>query len=341
VWKDIVPLIAIHLDFISMISLKKTCILCNYTCDIETILKNSDFTASNIMSNEKIGEILLVRYAQSNNKKFFKRLWNVQRQEDKDNKMHAISLLYNFPMYDFHSITNAYKGKIENPADKAERVHNVRNNALKKVIYSGNNIATRLLLANKADPNIQLTMDFSLLHFAVRAGDANKTQLLIEYGANIHKKDGHDNVPLHIAAVAGNVQVVRILYKKGAIIDSCNYYNQTPLHKACENGHYKVVRYLLKKGANINQQDYGGDTPLNLASCKGWLRIVQLLLEKGALPTIGKDNRSNAYWYNHPAVAKLLDDYGIPPCLEERIIKKCIKYIPYFLFIGLFASAVI
>ena len=79
------------------------------------------------------------------------------------------------------------------------------------------------------------------LHLAVRCGNPNIVQLLLDKGAHLEVKTMHDYTPLH-RAVSCQLEVVQILLDKGADINARTRAGWTPEDLAFLNGHAEVLK---------------------------------------------------------------------------------------------------
>ena len=72
-----------------------------------------------------------------------------------------------------------------------------------------------------------------------------------------------DSAALLDASCNGHAETVKILIEKGANIHRKDNDGWTPLHFASDNGHTETVKILIQKGASIHEKDNNGNTPLN------------------------------------------------------------------------------
>lgn len=94
---------------------------------------------------------------------------------------------------------------------------------------------------------------------------------------------------LHIAAEAGNADMVEVLLQGGASIEKTNSVGETPLLLAIESKNTAAVRVLVKHGANVDSPGKWGIPPLFAAIALRDEEQVKLLLEAGANP-LAKDD---------------------------------------------------
>ena len=76
--------------------------------------------------------------------------------------------------------------------------------------------AVKILLANKAKPNVFTDYMLSPLHFAAQNGSSEIVSTLIDYGANPDLKEYLGKTPLHYAVMADQNPTAEILIRKGA-----------------------------------------------------------------------------------------------------------------------------
>ena len=158
------------------------------------------------------------------------------------------------------------------------------------------------------------------LHIAVRQGDIETVQLLVNYGAytnvvagysgqtplhaaaggsndcpelceillkhraEINARDVDGNRPLHMACKRGHARTVELMMSHGADTSAENKYRQTPLHIAADgwNDCPEICEILLKHHSEINARDVDGNRPLHMACKRGHARTVELMMSHGA-----------------------------------------------------------
>ncbi|KAI9765993.1 MAG: hypothetical protein M1840_007000 [Geoglossum simile] len=85
----------------------------------------------------------------------------------------------------------------------------------------------KILLAHKADPNIQSTEEDANtpLHKAVIENHENSAEILLQYGANVDCEDGRERTPFLVAIRPKNTKrsLIQLLVKSGAKIDETKF----------------------------------------------------------------------------------------------------------------------
>lgn len=116
------------------------------------------------------------------------------------------------------------------------------------------------------------------LHWAVRAGLEEETQLLLSHDADIESRDAWGNTPLHWA----NMTMAQQLLAKGAHINAVNYAGETTLYRRAQLDQLHAVAFLLEHGAKADIKTYETWTALMIAVGSGLEDMVELLLIHGA-----------------------------------------------------------
>lgn len=121
-----------------------------------------------------------------------------------------------------------------------------------------------------------------LLIKAVRAGDEQTVQFLIQLKANVNVHDELGATPLIWAAEKDEPEIAAQLIAAGAELNVIDNEGATALRHAVRTARIELVERLIKAGANVNIADDHGETPLLQAAASGNLQMVQLLLAHGA-----------------------------------------------------------
>ncbi|CAE7614479.1 ANK1 [Symbiodinium sp. CCMP2592] len=186
------------------------------------------------------------------------------------------------------------------------------NTPLHYAALEGRSEVIRLLLANRAEPNVKNIHETMPLHLAARRGVEDAVRLLLQKKADLNVQDSVGMTPLNMAAHWAPTTVVRLLLDKKA--DPNIKPSPGPglaLHGAANAGNAEVVRLLLDKKAEPNAKDFHETTPLHVAAAKGHSEVVRLLLEKKAelnvKDTYGSTPLQYARQKSHLEVVHLLE----------------------------------
>lgn len=104
-------------------------------------------------------------------------------------------------------------------------------------------------------------------------------KLLVALKADINMQDQSGWAPLHYAAFRNCPKNVQMYLDAGADINIQNDMKSTPLHIAAWQNHIDIVRMLIAQGADLNRQDSQGDTPLYKTEYRG---VINILISAGA-----------------------------------------------------------
>ena len=149
------------------------------------------------------------------------------------------------------------------------------------------------------------------LHVALRQGNVDVAQLLLEHGADVEAQDDDKCTPLLLASQCGHVEVARILLERGADTEARDYMKRIPLLLASEYGHEEIVRVLLEHGADTEARDESGWSSLELASFHGNEELARVLLMHGAdVIAQYRDNRTPLHFTQGQEVTRLLLEQG-------------------------------
>jgi ankyrin repeat protein len=105
---------------------------------------------------------------------------------------------------------------------------------------------------------------------------------LVKKGADVNARDQRGFAVLWFALKEGNEQVIQILLDNGAKVNTaiCEE-GLTPLMQAVQMCRPSIVKMLLAKGSDVNAKK-GNMTPLTLAKARKSMELIQLLKKAGA-----------------------------------------------------------
>ena len=172
----------------------------------------------------------------------------------------------------------------------------------------------------------------SELHEAVKNGDIDEVEKLLEGGADVNGRGVDGWTPLHEAAWYGKIETANLLIDNGADVNAKTSKGVTPANRASFWGHTEVVKILLDRGADVNSKEKDGTTALDIAKEEGHEDIVELLEAamvqeavkeaKEVIQDIKADNESLAMEKHHYLIRQALHDDDIEQA-KSLIEKGC------------------
>lgn len=121
----------------------------------------------------------------------------------------------------------------------------------------------------------------SALLLACEEGDIERVKRLAAF-QDINAKNECGYSALALAVKAGNEELVDILLNLDADVNSTNNAGQSILFLASWHNRLRIVRKLLASGARVNETDQRGWTPLIIAVYHNHDRMVSMLIDAGA-----------------------------------------------------------
>jgi ankyrin repeat protein len=138
--------------------------------------------------------------------------------------------------------------------------------SLEQAASEGHAETVKTLIAQGRDINARNIRGQTLLHLAVKQGNSDVVQLLLENGAEVDAVETDSGcTSLHYAVSLRHVDLCESLIRYGANTDAQTARLETPLHLAISRGHPEVVALLLKYHARLDIRDKNGVTPLQQA----------------------------------------------------------------------------
>src|SRR6185312_15357309 len=154
-------------------------------------------------------------------------------------------------------------------------------------LFNRNDVAA-LLLAHRADPNIQahsgapgtgLGFPQTPLQIAASMGNLHMASMLIAAGARADAKTETGHTALYFAVIGGHLDVIRLLIQKGTDVNIRDAEGTSPLDDAVWRGYLEATAILLANGARLNEAETKtGATPINEAAYRGKTQLVRYLL---------------------------------------------------------------
>jgi len=158
--------------------------------------------------------------------------------------------------------------------------------ALSSIYFAPTDAVAMLLLARNADCLKPDRFALTPLHHAAARGGRPLVEVLVEAGADVNSRAGHDGTvtPLHRAAEEGNAPATAALLAAGAEMETGDVSGHTAFMLAVEFGSRDVARLLVDAGCTIDCKDNRLQTPLHFAARYGEDALVKDLAAAGANP---------------------------------------------------------
>lgn len=161
--------------------------------------------------------------------------------------------------------------------------------ALQHSVQNGNMNLSRLLLSNRANPNLRALADWgdTAIQLSIRLGYLEITQILVDFGADVNASPGEVNgrTALQAAAEIGNIELAQMLLKRNAELNALPGYERglTALQAAIRMRHPLMAGFLLFSGADINAPPAPteGLTAIQGAAEIGDLNLINDLIRQG------------------------------------------------------------
>lgn len=230
----------------------------------------------------------------------------------------------------------------------AEQLH-------KAVQRSYLDVATTILESGEVNIDTPDNLGFTALMQAAKKGDADMTELLLKFCADVNQKNESGKTALMLACFAGEKDTIKLLREYGAKYDDFDNGGSTAIHWAVDGGHpnlidwmiadgadpnicdkhsswtpllrcasvsgnYQVASCLLREGADINCQDIDGKTPLMITVLNKNEQLLDLLLKRNADCKITNKWGKNVY-----DMALAMEKRGIIQRLDKHLDEKGIK----------------
>ena len=147
------------------------------------------------------------------------------------------------------------------------------------------------LLLQGADPNADSVYP---LHEAAKVNEVEKVALLLDFGADVNRKNGSDRTPMHFAAQGGAYEAAVLMYNTAnPLFNQVDSNGNNELHligSSVESRNSSFTRadlaqFLINRGVSVNARNQGNqETPLHLATRTDQQGVMRVLLQNGANP---------------------------------------------------------
>ena len=214
------------------------------------------------------------------------------------------------------------------------------NDILEALIAAGADIDLEEKPTRDSEYNGRQVVGHTALSYAILAGNLEGALMLINAGADVHKKDFY----LYNAVGTDNIKMVRLLIEKGCDVNEIPSFSDTTiLQTAVKKANADMVKLLLLNKINIhNRKDdllyyaissYGYrtyKTDVDERNRKNVLTIIRLLLDAGVDIDIrtsigGTTPLIEACKEGYTDIVKLLIEYGADVNYSDKYGKKPLK----------------
>lgn len=182
-----------------------------------------------------------------------------------------------------------------------------------------------LLLTHSDDPVAKVNeLDrnkSSALHKCAFDGDVRVSRWLVEHGANVNARDNQDVTPLLVAVRMGQRDVTEYLLEQHADCNRDDMRGDTAVHFCAVRCDTTILKMLLAAGANPRVHNADLNTPLHAAALnqrpdsKEWEEVISILLLAGADPEQENASRKTPADYVGRGLKKLF-------CKEEVLRRR-------------------
>lgn len=150
-------------------------------------------------------------------------------------------------------------------------------------IRSGQYDLFQRLLNEEADINAQDADGDTALHVAIRSGAHEAISDLLNRGSDVNVKNSKGETPFQLALSRRYHVITKLLECGAEDVTGVNADGETALHVLCDYS-VRVIRGFLEKGVDANAQDGRGDTVLHLVARRrrDAAHVIELLMEFGA-----------------------------------------------------------
>ena len=154
---------------------------------------------------------------------------------------------------------------------------------LQTAIRDGNTQRVEQLLEAGADPNAPDARGNPPLLQAAWNGNTAVIATLLDHGANVNGRNAETGTSaLLYGVLSGREATVQLLLSRGARVDFRYRDNQTILHLAVDQGNPAIAKDLVTAHADVNAVDQRDRTPLDEAILHDQLSAILLLLDHGS-----------------------------------------------------------
>ncbi|CDW58137.1 ankyrin repeat protein [Trichuris trichiura] len=138
-----------------------------------------------------------------------------------------------------------------------------RKSALHCAVSTRNLATVKMLLQERANPNLRDLNGSTPVHLAARLGAFDIFLALLDSGGNAEARDGNCRTPLLVACTHGNLQIINCLLNKNVDVTVHDFDYNTALH-LYRRFPLSLCKRLLSMGTCVNSLNSFGQSPLFL-----------------------------------------------------------------------------
>ncbi|XP_063706210.1 transient receptor potential channel pyrexia [Culicoides brevitarsis] len=168
--------------------------------------------------------------------------------------------------------------------------------ALHLAADEGNAECVNLLLSKGADAKMKNHRGFTALHLAARTSSFDCVEALLRVGnADPNAEDFDHRTPLHAAVgkAESAFDILEVLIQWGADVNRKDIYGFTPLHLAALDGLSHCVEMLIFHGADVTTKSKKGTTALNVITRKTPASLAMVTQQLDAAITMTHAQETN------------------------------------------------
>lgn len=121
------------------------------------------------------------------------------------------------------------------------------------------------------------------LHWALKKGNEDCAEFLINNGADIRAHYNTDLSSIHLAAQSNSLKMIELLLSRGLNVNAATLNGRKPLHCAVQYSKMESVVFLLENGAKVSCSSGETCQPvIHEAAKQGNIKILQLIIDHGA-----------------------------------------------------------
>lgn len=144
---------------------------------------------------------------------------------------------------------------------------------------------TRSLIKNSKTPN-DVVDGLTLLHHAIKCGDAESVENLIKKGADIYTKKCNEATPIHYAIKLKQNECLKVM-----ISNKCDVNFKEDgfslIFTAIDNDNIDALKMLIDAGADVSMTSNSGEIPLFRSIDRKFSKMTEILLANGSPTSVG------------------------------------------------------